>query len=34
MSCIGERIVFMYFYINSMRLSGWFGASDDPVHGL
>lgn len=34
MYCIGERVIFTYFYIDALRLSGWFGSNDDPVHGL
>jgi len=32
--CNGERVVFTYFYSDTLRLSGWFDANDDPVHGL
>jgi hypothetical protein len=32
--CNGEMIVFTYFYTDTLRLSGWFDANDDPVHGL
>jgi hypothetical protein len=31
---LGKGSYLHIFYLDTLRLSGWFGANDDPVHGL